>query len=265
MKSLAAWTLILILSCPMAFAKDLVIERSGVSVKHTSASLLKRTKPVELSPDPTYGSPITYRVISMKDLFAGKLPPRASALLFEATDGFRVSIPSEKLFYTEGADALLAIEDPAKPWPHIKKKKASAGPYYLIWTGPQAAKKVGQEEWPFMVAKIIVQKSFAEEYPQLEPQVKLSSDVYKGYLAFAKNCFACHALDDVGGEKMGPDLNIPHSPTEYLRKEYFVKLIRNPQSMRKWQNSQMSAFDEAALSRQEIDQIWEYLGYMKTK
>lgn len=245
-----------------AQATDLTIESNGKTQTLSSAELLKRGTDLHFPSDPTYTKPPVYRVVPLKDLFKDQIPSKESSLLFEALDGFRVAIPAEHLFYTKGLEPVLAIEDSEKPWPNIKKKSASAGPYYLMWPGDVAAKKIGQEEWPFMVVKIIVQKSLAEEYPAIVPKVKLASNVYKGYELFTKHCFACHALNGSGGEKMGPDLGIPYSPTDYLRKEYFKKLIRSPQSLRKWPGSQMSSFTAEAISDSQIDQIWEYLKFI---
>lgn len=249
-----------LLGTSLVQANDLKIDIKGEAISLKRSDLLKRAASFELPKDGAYGGKASlYQVVPVKDLFAGRIPPEDSALLFEASDGFRVSVSSKKLFYTPGVEALLAVENPKAPWPKIKKKKASAGPYYLIWTGDKVAAEVGQEEWPFMVAKIILQKSLAEEYPRLVPKdVKLSSKVYQGYELFAKHCFACHALDGEGGEKMGPDLARPHSPTQYFQKEYFVKLVRNPQSVRSWPGSQMSAFPVEAISDDEILRIWDY-------
>lgn len=247
-----------------AFSRDLEIEQDGKVQKMSPQVLLKTSQKIEFSKDPTYKRVQNFEVKPLRDLFKGHVPSENSSILFEALDGFRVSIPAKLLFYTAGIEPLLAIENPSRPWAKIKQKGASAGPYYLLWRGEELAGKVGQEEWPFMVSKIIVQKSIEEEYPALVPKnVKIDSRVYRGFQVFAKNCFACHALGGAGGEKMGPDLNVPHSPTEYLKKEYFIKLVRNPQSLRSWAASQMSSFSEAAISNDDVDNLWRYLEHLK--
>lgn len=257
----------LIISSNLAWATDLVIDIKGKTQTFKRAELLINSQTVKLQKDPTYSKEMTYDAVSVRELLSGTSVPENAALLFEASDGFRVSIPASKvLSQNSEAQAYLAVENPKKPWPKIKKKKASAGPYYLIWSGEAVAKHIGQEEWPFMVTKIILQKSFEEEYPGLVPQdVRLGSKVYKGYQLFAQNCFACHAVNKVGGEKMGPDLGYPHSPTQYMVKKYFVKLVRNPQSLRAWTNSQMSAFPESVLSDSQIEMIWDYLGHVNKR
>jgi cytochrome c1 len=61
----------------------------------------------------------------------------------------------------------------------------------------------------------------------------------------------------VGG-KVGVDLNYPVNVTEYWRKSYIKKLIREPQSIRA--NAKMPAFPQ--LSETEIDLLVVYLAEM---
>ena len=44
------------------------------------------------------------------------------------------------LLAQSGAQAWLAVEDPARPWPPLANGKPSAGPFYLVWTQPQASR-----------------------------------------------------------------------------------------------------------------------------
>ena len=61
---------------------------------------------------------------------------------------------------------------------------------------------------------------------------------------------------------MGPDLNMPHNPTEYFQPGYLRKLIRDPQSLRQWPQAKMPGFTESVLSEQELDALLAYLGHM---
>ncbi|MNJ74677.1 Cytochrome c [compost metagenome] len=79
---------------------------------------------------------------------------------------------------------------------------------------------------------------------------------------FQQNCLACHRLNGAGDAQVGPDLNVPHNPTEYFRPEYLRQLIRDPQSLRQWPQAKMPGFAESVLSEQELDALLAYLGHM---
>jgi hypothetical protein len=56
---------------------------------------------------------------------------------------------------------LLAIEPADSVWPPLPGKNASAGPFYIVWTGASAA-TIRSEQWPYQgehdgaVKKVIV-------------------------------------------------------------------------------------------------------------
>ena len=64
---------------------------------------------------------------------------------------------------------------------------------------------------------------------------------------------------------MKPRFNVPFSPTEYLRADAFRRLIRDPQSLRRWPGTRMSAFDTATLSDRELNDLFDYLRYMANR
>jgi cytochrome c1 len=69
-------------------------------------------------------------------------------------------------------------------------------------------------------------------------------------------------LNGEGDARVGPDLNIPHNPTEYLRTDLLRAYIRNPQSLRRWPQAKMSGFDRATLSDADLDNLLAYLRHM---
>ncbi|VXC66123.1 Cytochrome c, mono-and diheme variants (fragment) [Pseudomonas sp. 8Z] len=54
----------------------------------------------------------------------------------------------------------------------------------------------------------------------------------------------CHRLNGAGDAELGPDLNIPHSPTEYFGGDFLRQYIRAPQSLRRWPQARMPGFSE---------------------
>ena len=80
-----------------------------------------------------------------------------------------------------------------------------------------------------------------------------------------KNCLVCHTLNLGGDANVGPDLNVPFNPTEYLRADALRRLIRDPQSLRRWPAAKMPGFDVSVLSDRELNDVLAYLRYMATR
>lgn len=244
-------------------AADLSIDVGHGPKTYTTAQLLARSdaRDVAIPTDVAFKRPMRYRAVPLKALLDGALP--GDTLQFVASDGFAAQIPAALIVQAKGSEAWLAVEDPAHPWPTLDEIKGDAGPFYVVWTHPEAM-KVGPEQWPFQLASIRRQPSVAERFPAIlpDPAQKPGSAVQRGLVVFQHTCFACHTLNGQGDAKLGPDLNIPHSPTEYLREDLFRAYIRNPQSLRQWPQARMPGFDSKALSDADLDDLLAYLKHM---
>ena len=132
-----------------------------------------------------------------------------------------------------------------------------------MWTKPQA-ERIGPEQWPYRLATIRKLESVAARFPAILPDPTLPADgpVRRGLAVFQATCFACHTLNGAGDATLGPDLNIPYNPTEYLRADLLRAYIRNPQSLRRWPQAKMPGFDPRALSDADLDAVLAYLRYM---
>ena len=232
------------------------------------SELLRRAdvETVSVAHDPAYhGSATTYKAVRLTALFGQTAVAKDAVVQFKSLDGFSAAIPKEHLLNKAASKSLayIAIEPADKPWPALKPEGASAGPFYLIWANPKAS-AIGQEEWPYQLASFEVQASLESQYPQLFPKgaVEASQTEKQGFAVFAKNCFACHTMNKAGDSNMGPDLNVPMNPTEYLHIDAIRKQVRDPQSLRYFPQSRMSAFSKEALSDAELDQLIAYLKYM---
>lgn len=115
-----------------------------------------------------------------------------------------------------------------------------------------------------MLAGFEVEASLDQLYPAIFPErtVPADSPISKGFRVFTKNCFACHTLNHNGMATMGPDLNLPMSPTEYFRETALKKLIRDPGSVRQWKGRRMPGFATSAISDAELNQLMAYLRHM---
>ena len=258
--SLAFLTLLLALP---ASAAQLTIELDHASKTWQTAELLKlpEAQTVQIVDDVSYKRNMTYRAVPLAALLPGLKPE--NHLQAVALDGFAAELTAAPLLQKNGARAWLAVEDPAHPWPALADGKPSAGPFYLVWTDPQAG-PISPEQWPFQVSAIKQLKTVAERFPALLPDPKLAADdpVNQGFALFQKNCLACHRLNGGGDAQVGPDLNIPYNPTEYFSGDFLKRYIRDPQSLRRWPQAKMPAFAASVLPDSELALLVGYLKHM---
>ena len=244
-------------------AAELTLDLGHGIVHWSTAALLARTdvQTIRVPADVAFKRPMRYRAIPLANLLRGIAP--TDHLQFVGADGFAAEIPATLILNQLGSEAWLAIEDPAQAWPQLPDQHGSAGPFYVVWTRPRVA-QVGPEQWPYQRATIRKLDSIAARFPAIlpDPTVPASSPVRRGLAVFQRTCFACHTLNGAGAAKLGPDLNIPHNPTEYLRTDLLRAYIRNPQSLRRWPQAKMPGFDSQALSDADLDALLAYLRYM---
>ena len=127
----------LLLSLPLS-AAQLDLQLGASSRTWQTEELLKhpQVQTLTIKNDVSYKKDMTYRAVPVAALLTGIKPD--DHLQAVALDGFAAELAAAPLLNTEGARAWLAIEDPAQPWPPLSEGKHSAGPFYLVWTDPQA-------------------------------------------------------------------------------------------------------------------------------
>lgn len=247
-------------------AAQLTLELDHASKTWQTADLLKHpdVQTVQIIDDVSYKRTMTYRAVPLAVLLPG-LEPK-SHLQAVALDGFAAELAAAPLLEQKGARAWLAVEDPAQPWPALAEGKPSAGPFYLVWTNPQAG-HISPEQWPFQISGIKQLKTVAERFPALLPDPKLAANdpINQGFGLFQKNCLACHRLNGAGDAQVGPDLNIPYNPTEYFGGDFLKRYIRDPQSLRHWPQAKMPAFATSVLPDNELELLVGYLKHMASR
>lgn len=255
---LVAWMLAL----PVA-AAQLTIELDHTRKTWQTADLLNHpsAQTVRIADDVSYKREMTYRAVPVAALLPGiRAQDHLQAV---ALDGFAAELTAAPLLQESAARAWLAVEDPAHPWPPLGNNPHSAGPFYLVWTDPQAS-QISPEQWPFQIATIKQMSTVAERFPRLLPAPTLAADdpVNRGFALFQKHCLACHRLNGAGDAQMGPDLNIPYSPTEYFGGDFLKRYIRDPQSLRHWPQAKMPAFAASVLPDADLELLVDYLKHM---
>lgn len=221
-------------------------------------------KTLKVPHDPSYaGRSMEYQAVPIASLFSGLNIKPDAVIEFKCTDGFAATISQSRILNidTRRSIAYVAVEDPKRPWPKVKDGKATAGPFYLVWEHPELSAVV-QEEWPFQLAAFTVKGSLHGLYPAIFPAEDAPPPVARGFESFAKNCFPCHTVNMTGPAQVGPDLNVPKNVTEYFEPKTLRALVRNPQSVRYYPGSRMSAFPEAILPNSELEDLIDYLAHM---
>lgn len=257
----------LMLALPgLASAGVLRIEDAGQVRQLTTAQLLERpdVRNILVHHDVAYRRDMHYQAVPLRSLLPGLTA--GEHVQFVAADGFTGEIPARLIIDAGPSTAWLAIEPTDRPWPPLASGKPSAGPFYVVWTEPEAA-GIGPEQWPYNVATVRITGDIDTRFPAMLPDAGLPPDApaRKGFAVFKKNCITCHTLNGQGDARLGPDLNIPHGPTEYLGAAYLKKLVRNPQDLRHWPEAKMPAFDRRTLSDADLDDLVAYLSHMASR
>jgi hypothetical protein len=142
-----------------AHAQTLTVADRASSRTYTMPELLanKAAREVSIANDIAYRRPMTYRAVAMADLLKTLTVGADDYVQARALDAFSVSIPAALLAASgpAAAEAFVAIEDPAAPWPAMPGKDESAGPLYIVWRLADGA-TVSSEYWAYQLAALTV-------------------------------------------------------------------------------------------------------------
>ena len=241
---------------------ELAVTIAGRTTTYAPASLLgmPAAASITVPNDVAYKRDMSFRAVPAARLLAGAGPD--DTLRFVASDGFVATIPAALLLSRGGAVPYIAVEPPDAPWPALKPEGGpSAGPFYLVWLNPQQS-RITPEQWPYQIARIEDVLPLVKRYPMLAPAASAHETVRRGYAVFEKNCSVCHTLNLGGDATIGPDLNVPYNPTEYMRVDALRRLIRDPQTLRRWPAAKMPAFEPKLLSDRDLTDLLAYLRHM---
>lgn len=237
MRALALLCFLLLSGLARADEPTIAVTVGSDTRSFTRSALLARpdVATIEVVRDITYRAPMKYRAVPVAALLAGLTLPPDSVLEAVTLDGFIAQLPPDLVLNTDASKAVawLAIEPADHPWPPIPGKDASAGPFYIVWTGA-GVDTIRSEQWPYQMAKLVSQPLPAARWPALAVNSALppSDPLRAGQALFVVQCLPCHKLNGAGASDVGPDLNLPQNPTEYFTPQGLHDLIRNPRSVR---------------------------------
>lgn len=212
---------------------------------------------------------VTFRALpanAVLDAAYGPAWRQAQMLSLQALDGYVTTVPTSRFLEHKSWFAFARTDRDAftldKKVPKVET--VQLGPAYLIWDSKNdpAMRVDGDYGWPYQLALIKTQ-TFAEAFPGLEPPEPVSPTALAGFHLFSRYCATCHALNGHGG-KVGPELNQPHSVTEYWQPTWLRRWIDNPQQIRA--NTAMPGLPASVPNREQaLDDILGYLRVMAGK
>ena len=122
----------------------------------TRGELLARPDAVtiEVPKEVTSGAPMTYRAVPAAALLSGLTFPPGSVIEAVAIDGFAAQIPLDLMLNTDPSKSMawVAIEPEDQPWPKVRGKDYTAGPFYVVWTKPEAS-GIRSEYWAYQLGE----------------------------------------------------------------------------------------------------------------
>jgi mono/diheme cytochrome c family protein len=251
-------------ACAQPAQPTLTVTAGAITNHFTADELLSRPDlaNLQIPPGVDYDVQLTVQAVPLLYLLAAFPLERFDRLEASATDGFVAQIPMALIEAGKsgGSVAWVAVEDPAHPWPKMRGKDTSAGPFYLVWQYPERS-RVANEQWPYMLEELTAVQSPEVRWPQLKVNETLPADApaRSGETIFATQCLPCHRLDGGGGSGIGPDLGQPMAATEYMTERGLRALVRDPKTVRTWPQQEMPAFPPTILPDADLEALIAYL------
>jgi hypothetical protein len=145
---------------------------------------------------------MSYHGVPLQALL-GVLPPDpADTVQARAKDGFVAEIP--RTLISGAAVPWIAVEDAVHPWPHLRGKAVSAGPFYLIWQDPERA-SISPEQWVYALTALTAVPSPVQRWPAIavDPTIPGNAPERHGQLAYIANCLPAIVLLGQARRRLG--------------------------------------------------------------
>jgi len=177
---------------------------------------------------------VGFRAAALFDALTNKEWRKIEDVVLTCLDGYQAVVPTERF---SKYDAFLAFERTGQPEFRVTNslqgnEVVPLGPYYLVWDNREKPdlKAEGGHGWPYQV-KMVSFFSAEERFPKMAPPKGSPPPVKRGFAAYQKNCFTCHAVNGDGGNK-SIDLVVPFSPVEYWKEPWLKRWIVNAAELR---------------------------------
>jgi mono/diheme cytochrome c family protein len=252
---------------PGARALDFLVESKPVK-SLTVEEMKKNVEPLRLEVfEPYERANVVFTALPLErvlDEAYGRSWRTHEAILFRCRDGYEPTIPVRRVLDHR---AFLAIDRPGDVGFTILKdeegtrRRIALSPFYVIWENLDNARvrTEGDYGWPYQVVRIDL-VSFRSRFQDMAPPANSAPKVLAGFDAFIAHCSKCHTINGHGGA-IGPELNYPANPTEYMTDQWLRKWIDDPTLMRVAPRMPPLNADLPDRAR-IIDEIVAYLGAM---
>ncbi|MGB8329230.1 MAG: cytochrome c [Polyangiales bacterium] len=229
------------LGCERTEPDPLTFSIESQNVRSLTADALTRrisSRDVEVF-EPYEGTKVTFSAIPLQQVLDDGYGPswrEQEAMVFICRDGYQSTIPVRRILDHR---AFLAIGRPEGEGFTVLKheegqrKRIELGPFYVIWENLHDAqiRTDGDYGWPYQVVRIDL-VSFRSRFSEMAPPREAATKVVAGFEAFIAHCSQCHAINGRGGT-IGPELNYPANPSEYMKDDWLRRWIDDPSSMRR--------------------------------
>ncbi|MFO7286455.1 MAG: c-type cytochrome [Gammaproteobacteria bacterium] len=223
------------------------------------AAVAPRT--VEVHCDPVFHRTLEFTGFPLQEVVAKFLVGNQEALVFTATDGYKVLLPRDKV--TD--EAVLAFTNTSDGSGWLPSESASApadlGPLYLVWEGTEACDSAYDGYWPYQVESILTESADAL-LARIAPNPRdVSAAVSAGFIVFRDNCLSCHQVRGVGGT-VGPALDRPMAVTDYWKEDRLRDFVLDAPSF--IADTKMPPFRER-LDSKAYDDLMAYIAWVATR
>ena len=157
------------------------------------------------------------------------------AILFTCRDGYQPTVTVRRVLEQRAFLAIDRVGDVGftiLQYQEGLRKRIDLGPFYVVWDNLDDARirSEGDYGWPYQVVQIDL-VSFRSHFREMAPPIDASPKVLAGFEAYVVHCSKCHTINGRGGD-IGPELNYPANPTEYMKIDWLRKWIDAPANMR---------------------------------
>lgn len=187
--------------------------------------------------EPHQRTKVVYEALALPEVLDAAYGPswrQREAIVFSCRDGYEPTIAVQRVLSHQ---AFVAVGRPKKAFRILEHRNGAVtpvdlGPFYIIWENLDDAQVRIEDDygWPYQVVRVDL-VSFRSRFGDMVPDPEASKKIWAGFEAFVIHCSRCHTINGQGG-KVGPELNYPANPTEYMKAEWLRRWIDDPTSMR---------------------------------